>query len=39
MKPGGERLERTLHARFANFRSHGEWFNPSEELLAEMENA
>ena len=39
VKPGGERLERALHAKFADFRSHGEWFHPSDELLAEMENA
>lgn len=31
---GGERVERELHARFAAYRSHGEWFRPSDELAA-----
>ena len=28
-----DELERELHARFADHRSHGEWFRPSPELL------
>lgn len=36
---GGEAKERNLHRRFAADRSHGEWFHPSEELLAHIEAA
>jgi hypothetical protein len=28
-RPGGERLERSLHRRFAAYRLHGEWFEPN----------
>jgi hypothetical protein len=31
---GGRAVERSLHARFASVRTHGEWFAASEELLA-----
>lgn len=31
---GGYVLERTLHAMFADARLHGEWFEPTPELLA-----
>jgi len=31
--PGGRRLEKALHAHFADYRSHGEWFTfPAEPL-------
>jgi hypothetical protein len=30
----GTALERDLHRQFAAHRSHGEWFKPSDELLA-----
>jgi hypothetical protein len=30
---GGLKLERALHARFAEFRIHGEWFQPAPVLL------
>ena len=33
-RPGGAKLERKLHRRFAAARSHGEWFRPTRELLA-----
>lgn len=32
--PGGYTEEAQLHARFANLRQHGEWFEPGDELLA-----
>lgn len=32
--PGGYAVETELHQRFADDRSHGEWFRPSEELFA-----
>jgi hypothetical protein len=31
---GGIEVERTLHRAFAKDRLHGEWFNPSRELVA-----
>lgn len=31
---GGIEVERTLHRAFAKDRLHGEWFNPSRELMA-----
>lgn len=30
---GGELLERALHGLFAAERSHGEWFDPTDELI------
>lgn len=30
---GGHKLEKVLHKRFAKDRQHGEWFEPSKELL------
>lgn len=33
-RPDAEDIERRLHARFRQHRSHGEWFHPSEEILA-----
>lgn len=35
---GGLRLERQLHTRFAEVRSHGEWFHPIPELLGYISN-
>ncbi len=34
--PGNGREERALHKHFASCRSHGEWFFPEPELLAEV---
>jgi hypothetical protein len=34
--PGGHFLEVALHLRFARDRVHGEWFRPSDELLAKI---
>jgi len=31
---GGSALETRLHQRFANTRKHGEWFEPSESIMA-----
>ena len=31
--PGDGSLEAKLHTRFAGCRKHGEWFEPSDELL------
>ena len=33
--PGGRELEGFYHAMFVDDRTHGEWFRPSERLLAE----
>lgn len=33
---GGEPVEREYHRRFASARLHGEWFNPTPEILAEI---
>lgn len=33
-RDGGREAERQMHELFASFRSHGEWFYPSEELYA-----
>lgn len=33
MIPGDRNAERRLHRKFAEWRIHGEWFEPSEELL------
>jgi hypothetical protein len=35
--PGSPRDERILHERFAPFRLHGEWFERSPEILAEID--
>lgn len=32
--PGGAPRERELHSKFADYRLHGEWFQPSNELHA-----
>lgn len=32
--PGTTQDERALHARFADARLHGEWFHPTDELIA-----
>lgn len=38
--PGYAELEQSLHTRFAMYRRHGEWFEPSDELLTYIrENA
>lgn len=34
--PGGKRREYELHRRFKASRLHGEWFEPTPELLAEI---
>lgn len=34
-RPGDTFVERELHERFADFRAHGEWFEPSPVILAE----
>jgi len=31
--PGGARREKELHERFIKFHSHGEWFEPSDEII------
>lgn len=36
---GGEALELSLHKRFAASRRHGEWFEPTPELLALIEES
>lgn len=36
-RPGDTFAERELHDRFADFRVHGEWFEPSPVILAEAE--
>lgn len=36
-EPGNGREEADLHRQFAAERRHGEWFEPSERLLAEIE--
>lgn len=35
--PGGPAVEAELHARFASARVHGEWFEPTEDLLVFIE--
>lgn len=35
--PGSHHDERTLHARFAEHRLHGEWFSPAPEILTEID--
>lgn len=32
--PGGFRQERIVHAKFAEYRTHGEWFDPGPRLVA-----
>lgn len=34
--PGGRELERALHYRFKHYRSHGEWFEFTEDIKAEI---
>lgn len=34
---GGRPQEREYHRRFAAYRVHGEWFEPSAEIIAEIE--
>lgn len=34
---GTQADERAYHARFAEYRLHGEWFSPHPEILAEIE--
>lgn len=36
-EPGNGKDERALHDQFAADRQHGEWFTPSQALLAEIE--
>lgn len=38
-RPGDTLVERELHERFADFRVHGEWFEPSPVILAEAARA
>ena len=33
IESGGLKLERELHRRFSQYRVHGEWFRPDDELL------
>lgn len=35
---GDYNLERELHTTFSNYRSHGEWFHPSDELMNFIES-
>ena len=37
--PGGQQLERFLHQAFAQFRKHGEWFEPHPSLVRIIETA
>ena len=30
---GGHKVEQALHKKFEKFRHHGEWFNPTEEII------
>jgi len=39
IEPGYTELERDLHARFANIRSHGEWFRLTPELTEVIQQA
>lgn len=39
LMPGGRCLERQMHRRFYASRLHGEWFSPSEDLTAWIEDA
>lgn len=36
-EPGGRAMEKQRHKQFAHIRYRGEWFTPSEELLAHIE--
>jgi hypothetical protein len=37
--PGGPKVEREMHAKFAQFALGGEWFEPAPELLAFIEES
>ena len=34
--PGGEKLERELHRKYAHLHLRGEWFRATEQLEAEL---
>lgn len=34
--PGGDELERSLHSEFRILRAHGEWFEPSPDLMSRI---
>lgn len=38
-RAGNQREERALHAKYASDRIRGEWFNPSDILLAEFDGS